>query len=91
MLAYISSFAAVGFAVRCYQLAILKRNIFENLGGHALSVSAFTGLGYYLYHADERQRGMIEDKKQQLLRMRARETRLADGQAASVASEGSHH
>ncbi|ORY51220.1 hypothetical protein BCR35DRAFT_20828 [Leucosporidium creatinivorum] len=29
MLGYISSFAAVGFGVRCYQLAIMKRNIFE--------------------------------------------------------------
>ncbi|SCZ87818.1 BZ3500_MvSof-1268-A1-R1_Chr2-3g05286 [Microbotryum saponariae] len=90
MLGYISSFAAVGFGVRCYQLAIMKRNIFDNLGGHALSVAAFTGLGYYLYHAEERQRGLIEDKKAQLLRMRARETRLAEEYAASM-SEEEHH
>lgn len=83
LLGYLASFASIGFGVRCYQLAIMKRNIFENLGGHALSVTAFTGIGYYLYNVDIRQRADIEDKKDQLLRMREREATLAGGEVES--------
>ncbi|KAL8281418.1 hypothetical protein RQP46_006102 [Phenoliferia psychrophenolica] len=67
----------MGLAVRCYQLALMKRNIFENLGGHAISMTAFGGLGYYLYNTDIRQRAILAEKKDQLLRMREREAALA--------------
>ncbi|KAK4055810.1 hypothetical protein OIO90_003063 [Microbotryomycetes sp. JL221] len=77
MLGYIAGWAAAGFGVRCYQLAIMKRNIFENLGGHALSSGAFAGLGFYLFHAQNEQREQIEFKKQQLLTSRERQARLA--------------
>lgn len=30
LLSYISGFAALGFGVRCYQLALMKRNIFQS-------------------------------------------------------------
>jgi hypothetical protein len=30
MLAYVSSFALIGFGARCYQLALMKRNIFSS-------------------------------------------------------------
>lgn len=30
LLSYISGFAALGFGVRCYQLALMKRNIFAS-------------------------------------------------------------
>ncbi|KAK4046803.1 hypothetical protein OIV83_005798 [Microbotryomycetes sp. JL201] len=81
MLGYIAGWAAAGFGVRCYQLAIMKRNIFENLGGHALSSSAFAGLGYYLYHSQNEQRKQIEFKKDQLLISRERQARLAEEHA----------
>lgn len=83
---YIASFAALGFGVRCYQLAIMKRNIFDNLGGHALSTLAFTGVGYYLYDLDGRQRVLIAEKKEQLLRMRVKEAALNEAHVTP-----SHH
>ncbi|GAA6016245.1 hypothetical protein JCM10207_000443 [Rhodosporidiobolus poonsookiae] len=89
LLGYIAGFAGLGFGVRCYQLAIMKRNIFENLGGHALSTLAFGGVGYYAYNAEIYQRQLIADKKEQLLRMREKEdTFLASAQGGHA---GSHH
>ncbi|BGP17738.1 hypothetical protein JCM10213_005319 [Rhodosporidiobolus nylandii] len=85
---YIAGFAALGFGVRCYQLAIMKRNIFENLGGHALSTGAFAGVGYWAYHADASNRALLAEKKEQLLRMREKdEAHLA----SHTPSAGDHH
>ncbi|GAA5843445.1 hypothetical protein JCM11251_001409 [Rhodosporidiobolus azoricus] len=83
---YIAGFATLGFGVRCYQLAIMKRNIFENLGGHALSATAFGGLGYWAYNAEVSQRQLIADKKEQLLRMREK-----DESVLASAQVGGHH
>ncbi|GAA6040569.1 hypothetical protein JCM8097_005468 [Rhodosporidiobolus ruineniae] len=90
---YIAGFAALGFGVRCYQLAIMKRNIFENLGGHALSVAAFSGVGYYAYNAQESQRALLADKKEQLLRMREKtdEQNLASYQVGGSGHGHGHH
>ncbi|KAM0750872.1 hypothetical protein T439DRAFT_325919 [Meredithblackwellia eburnea MCA 4105] len=84
MLGYISAWAGMGFGVRCYALALQKRNIFENFGGHLFSVGAFSGLGYYFYNLDIRQKALLADKKDQLIRMREREATLAP------ADDGSH-
>ncbi|GAA5827837.1 hypothetical protein JCM5353_005661 [Sporobolomyces roseus] len=73
MIGSLAGWASLGFGVRCYQLAIMKRNIFENLGGHVLSAGAFTGIGYWAIQADARNRGLLEDKKDQLLRMREKD------------------
>ncbi|GAA5998452.1 uncharacterized protein JCM10292_002703 [Rhodotorula paludigena] len=85
LLGYIAGFASLGFGVRCYQLAIMKRNIFENLGGHALSTGAFAGLGYYAYHAEQTQRQLLADKKEQLLRMREKDDAIV------ASADGAHH
>ncbi|GAA5928186.1 hypothetical protein JCM1841_003814 [Sporobolomyces salmonicolor] len=90
MIGYIASFAAVGWGVRMYQLAIMKRNVFSNLGGHFLSAGAFAGLGYYAYHADDYQRNLIAEKKDQLLKMRERDDSLL-ASAAGQAAHGEHH
>ncbi|KAI5477947.1 hypothetical protein MNV49_005737 [Pseudohyphozyma bogoriensis] len=90
MIGYLSSFAALGFGVRVYQLAILKRNIFSNLGGHALSMGAFTGLGYYCYNLKESQLAQLADKKDQLLRMREREAHL-DELKQNAGGDAHHH
>ncbi|BGP41472.1 hypothetical protein JCM10450v2_005521 [Rhodotorula kratochvilovae] len=90
LLSYIAGFSALGFGVRCYQLAIMKRNIFENLGGHALSTAAFAGIGYYAYNAEQYQRGLIADKQEQLLRMRERDETLLSSAAGHVSSSQHH-
>jgi len=74
--------SAFGFAARCYQLAIMKRNLFENLGGHALSVGAFAGLGYAYYGAESRVNEMLEERKAALRELRGQT-------ATAAASEGS--
>ena len=124
-LSYIASFAALGFGVRCYQLAIMKRNIFEStlnppfLPALRLSRAArrsggtrIVGYGLHgrrilplrsrvrplpspftprstdgLHDRDsERQRVLIAEKKEQLLRMRIRDANLNEG-----AAEPAHH
>lgn len=35
LLSYMSGFAALGFGVRCYQLALMKRNIFQSQSARA--------------------------------------------------------
>ncbi|BGP56556.1 hypothetical protein JCM8202_002072 [Rhodotorula sphaerocarpa] len=86
LLSYISGFAALGFGVRCYQLALMKRNIFQNPGGHVLSSAAFAGIGYFAYHTEQNQAKLLAEKKEQLLRMRERED-----QFLASAGESSHH
>ncbi|TNY20977.1 hypothetical protein DMC30DRAFT_416462 [Rhodotorula diobovata] len=91
LLSYIAGFSALGFGVRCYQLAILRRNIFDNLGGHALSTAAFAGIGYYAYHAEQYQQQLIADKKEQLLRMREKDETLLSSASGHVSASASHH
>ncbi|GAA5889242.1 hypothetical protein JCM5296_005844 [Sporobolomyces johnsonii] len=91
MIGYVASFAALGFGVRMYQLAIMKRNIFSNLGGHFLSATAFGGFGYYAYYADEYQRNLIADKKDQLLKMRERDDSLLASAVGRAAAHSEHH
>ncbi|GAA5987195.1 hypothetical protein JCM11641_006055 [Rhodosporidiobolus odoratus] len=90
LVSYIAGFATLGFGVRCYQLAIMKRNIFENLGGHVLSAGAFAGVGYYAYDLDARQRELIAEKKEQLLRMRERDETLLASAGPQQAGHGHH-
>ncbi|GAA5879767.1 hypothetical protein JCM16303_004169 [Sporobolomyces ruberrimus] len=82
MIGTLAGWASLGFGVRCYQLAIMKRNIFENLGGHVLSAGAFTGVGYWAMTADERNRELIAEKKEQLLRMREKDTPIGQEETA---------
>lgn len=128
MLGYISAFAGMGLAVRCYQLALMKRNIFESASSsldipgrpltrswrpcrpwrprhldgrvlgprilplqHRVRLSHSTqnqGLENGHGKADARracsirQRAILAEKKDQLLRMREREASLASANGA---------
>ncbi|GAA5926890.1 uncharacterized protein JCM15063_000397 [Sporobolomyces koalae] len=84
MIGSLAGWASLGFGVRCYQLAIMKRNIFENLGGHVLSAGAFAGVGYFAIQAEARNRELIAEKKDQLLRMREKDAPLSE-------ESGNHH
>ncbi|BGP01438.1 hypothetical protein JCM10296v2_005246 [Rhodotorula toruloides] len=83
---WVAGFGAVGFITRMYALGIQKRPLFDNLGGHALSSLAWGGFGYWAYYANERNAAQIEERKQQMARIRAREE-LPSGDEA----EAGHH
>ncbi|KAJ1027864.1 hypothetical protein NDA13_003317 [Ustilago tritici] len=70
--ASVLGYAGLGFLTRCYALGLQKRNIFENLGGHAMLMTAFGGLGYYIHGLEGRQLELIAHKKEQILKNRER-------------------
>lgn len=70
LLGTVVGWTSFGLAARCWQLAIMKRNIFDNLGGHTLSMGAFGTLGYVYYHADQRVLDLLEQKKEALRQIR---------------------
>ncbi|EST06598.1 Exonuclease, RNase T/DNA polymerase III [Kalmanozyma brasiliensis GHG001] len=78
--ASVLGYAGLGFLTRCYALGLQKRNIFENLGGHAMLMSAFGALGYYVHGLEGRQLELIAHKKEQILKNRER---LAGGSSPS--------
>ncbi|OZJ05090.1 hypothetical protein BZG36_01373 [Bifiguratus adelaidae] len=67
---YIAGFAALGFSVRAYALGLQKRSLVEGLHTHFLTATAFGGIGYWLYHVQQRQYEQIEAKKHILLQNR---------------------
>ncbi|KIS72253.1 uncharacterized protein UMAG_11831 [Mycosarcoma maydis] len=70
--ASVLGYAGLGFLTRCYALGLQKRNIFENLGGHAMLMTAFGALGYYVHGLEGRQLELIAHKKEQILKNRER-------------------
>ncbi|KAN0066449.1 hypothetical protein ACQY0O_000543 [Thecaphora frezii] len=68
----ILGYAGLGFLTRCYALGLQKRNVFDNLGGHAMVMTAFGALGYYLHGLEGRQLALIAEKKEQILKNRER-------------------
>ncbi|EPQ31863.1 uncharacterized protein PFL1_00062 [Pseudozyma flocculosa PF-1] len=77
-------YAGLGFLTRCYALGLQKRNIFDNLGGHAMVMTAFGGLGYYFHGLEGRQEELIAKKKEQILQNRQR---ISDAAAAASSQE----
>ncbi|KDN39239.1 hypothetical protein K437DRAFT_259127 [Tilletiaria anomala UBC 951] len=65
-------YAGLGFLTRCYALGIQKRNVLENLGGHAMLMTVFGAAGYYLHGVEGRQAELIQQKKEQILKNRQR-------------------
>ncbi|KAK9895183.1 hypothetical protein P389DRAFT_172750 [Cystobasidium minutum MCA 4210] len=71
LLGTVLGWTSFGLASRCWQLAIQKRNIFDNLGGHALAMGSFGAMGYAYYHADQHVLQLLEQKKEGLRQQRA--------------------
>ncbi|TIB02033.1 hypothetical protein E3P94_01231 [Wallemia ichthyophaga] len=67
---YILGFSGVGFATRCWQLAIERRNVFDNFFGHLIAVGAFGTAGFFLHGVSQRQQNALEDRKQVLIENR---------------------
>ncbi|KZT07778.1 uncharacterized protein LAESUDRAFT_631111, partial [Laetiporus sulphureus 93-53] len=62
--------ALFGLGARIGQLAIKKRNIYENLGGHAISMIVFGYAGYWAYRWDERAAVLLAEKRAQIAERR---------------------
>ncbi|KAJ3720786.1 hypothetical protein DFJ43DRAFT_712236 [Lentinula guzmanii] len=88
MLANILGFSLFGLAARFGQLGLQKRNLFENLGGHALAMGVFGYGGYMAYRWDQTAAVLIEKKKAEIAE--SRKTRLAKVEAieAKLMAEG---
>ncbi|KLO08927.1 hypothetical protein SCHPADRAFT_588956 [Schizopora paradoxa] len=63
LLSSILGFSAVGLAARIGQLGIQKRNLFENIGGHAFSMAAFGYIGYWAHKWDIRAAELVAEKR----------------------------
>ncbi|KAG1734660.1 hypothetical protein P692DRAFT_20753818 [Suillus brevipes Sb2] len=72
LLGTIAGFSLFGLAARFGQLAIKKRNLMENLGGHALSMGVFGYAGYWAYQWDERAAVMLAQKRAEITERRER-------------------
>ncbi|KAG0146711.1 hypothetical protein CROQUDRAFT_43991 [Cronartium quercuum f. sp. fusiforme G11] len=66
LLTYTATWATVGFGVRIYQLGVMQRNLFENLGGHFLAAGLFGSAGYYFHGLKDRQREMLKIKREEV-------------------------
>ncbi|KIK62953.1 hypothetical protein GYMLUDRAFT_163482 [Collybiopsis luxurians FD-317 M1] len=79
MLANILGFSLFGLAARFGQLGIQKRNLFENLGGHALAMGVFGYGGYWAWRWDQASAELIAKKKAEIAA--SRKERLAKVEA----------
>ncbi|KAI0925814.1 hypothetical protein AcW1_008148 [Taiwanofungus camphoratus] len=77
LLSNIVGFSLFGLMARVGQLAIKKRNIFENLGGHGLAMVTFGYAGYWAYKWDERAAVLLAEKRAQIAERRQREVAAA--------------
>ncbi|EPT01426.1 hypothetical protein FOMPIDRAFT_1105935, partial [Fomitopsis schrenkii] len=57
---------AFGFTARIGQLAIQKRNIYDNFAGHVLSTAFFGFVGYWAWRWDERAGVLLAEKRAQI-------------------------
>lgn len=64
---YVLGFSSLGLATRCWQLAIERRNIFDNFWGHLIAAGAFGTAGFYLHGVSERQQSALSERKQTLI------------------------
>ncbi|KAF7797315.1 hypothetical protein EIP86_008510 [Pleurotus ostreatoroseus] len=66
MLSNIIGFSLFGLAARFGQLGIQKRNLFDNLGGHAIAMGVFGYGGYWAYRWDQRAAELIAAKRAEI-------------------------
>ncbi|WVN85349.1 uncharacterized protein L203_100494 [Cryptococcus depauperatus CBS 7841] len=84
LLTSILGFSAFGLGVRCLQLGIQKRPIFEAFHGHVYSMIGFGILGAGMYHVELKQTELLAQKKEVLLKNRERENREWEAQKAQA-------
>ncbi|GJE88724.1 hypothetical protein PsYK624_048070 [Phanerochaete sordida] len=59
-------FSLFGLATRFGQLGIQKRNLFENMGGHAIAMVTFGFAGYWAHDWEVRSGEMIKEKRAEI-------------------------
>ncbi|KAI5450935.1 hypothetical protein NCC49_002674 [Naganishia albida] len=88
LLANVLGFSAFGFATRCFQLGLQKRFMFAAPQTHVLTAAGFGALGWGVYELEQRQKPLIEARKQVLLANREKENAEY---AQRKAHEGEEH
>ncbi|KAL5526462.1 hypothetical protein ACEPAF_8185 [Sanghuangporus sanghuang] len=66
LLSNILGFSALGLAARFGQLGIQKRNLFDNLSGHAIAMGVFGYGGYWAYKWDLRAAELLSQKRAEI-------------------------
>ncbi|KAI9574009.1 hypothetical protein HD554DRAFT_579551 [Boletus coccyginus] len=82
LLSTVLGFSAFGLASRFGQLAIQKRNLMENLAGHAIAMGAFGYAGYWAHHYEVRTNELIGWKRAEI---QARADAVTEARAAGAA------
>ncbi|KAG6374406.1 hypothetical protein JVT61DRAFT_4443 [Boletus reticuloceps] len=77
LLSTVLGFSVFGLASRFGQLGIQKRNLMDNLAGHAIAMVAFGYAGYWVHHYEVRTNELIAWKRAELqARADEREARI---------------
>ncbi|KAF8656205.1 hypothetical protein AX16_002641 [Volvariella volvacea WC 439] len=87
LLANIVGFSFFGLAARFGQLAIQKRNLMDNLGGHAIAMATFGYAGYWAYKWDERAAVLLAEKRAEISERRQKQIAKAEAAAAAALAE----
>ncbi|KAN0092948.1 hypothetical protein V8E55_003732 [Tylopilus felleus] len=66
LLSTVLGFSAFGLASRFGQLAIQKRNLMDNLAGHAIAMVVFGYGGYWVHHYEVRTNELIAWKRAEM-------------------------
>ncbi|KAK7050873.1 hypothetical protein VNI00_004985 [Paramarasmius palmivorus] len=83
-LANIIGFSIFGLAARFGQLGIQKRNIFENLAGHAAAMGIFGYAGYWAWRWDNYAADLLEKKKIEVAENQKRRVEKAEALAEKL-------
>ncbi|KAK0204855.1 hypothetical protein DFS33DRAFT_1382747 [Desarmillaria ectypa] len=91
LFANVLGFSLFGLAARLGQLGIQKRNLFDNMTAHAVSMGAWGAFGYLAWQWDQKSSGIIAQKKLELAERRQARQELAEEFAATQIPSGSEH
>jgi len=70
LLSTVLGFSIFGLTARFGQLGIQKRNLFENMGGHAAAMAIFGTAGYFFHQWDERAAVLLAEKRREIAERR---------------------
>ncbi|KAK1231679.1 hypothetical protein PQX77_005165 [Marasmius sp. AFHP31] len=83
MFANIVGFSLFGLAARFGQLGIQRRNLFDNMAGHAISMGVFGYAGYWAYRWDIKSAELIAQKQAEI----AEQQKLRVAKAEAIAEK----
>ncbi|KAH9940965.1 hypothetical protein B0H21DRAFT_697285 [Amylocystis lapponica] len=73
VLSSVVGFSLFGLLARFGQLGIQKRNLFDNMGGHALAMLTFGTAGYGVYQWDQRAAVLLAEKRAEIAARRQKQ------------------